>query len=78
MRISMKAEFVAESEGVVTMEFPELAPACLTNVSFLEMMDPETGKCRKLDRDEERDLEIAMERFMSLRLAKALAPYLIP
>ena len=76
MKLRLKCEYVRETSDGVEFEVPGIEPVWLTGVESLKMGDTTCDRGRELNREERRDLEIALDSFADRRLAIALAAYL--
>jgi len=77
MRVRLKCvkEVYDREDGTLEIEIPGIQMDCL-DLGAVQMADQKTGKARSLTKSEERDFDEAVEAFIRLRAARALAAYM--
>jgi hypothetical protein len=76
MKFTLAARLVNEGNNTVTLDIPSLRALALTGIQEIRAIDTESGDQRTLSRDEERDLQGALDDFAIKQMAKALSEYI--
>jgi hypothetical protein len=77
MRVRLKCvkEVFDREDGTLEIEIPGIQMDCL-DLGAVQMADHKSGKARSMNTSEQRDFDEAVEAFIRIRAARALAEYM--